>query len=113
MPFIDCKITKKLNDGQKEGIKSALGSAIVNLHKTESYLMVGIDDDYDLYFAGKKLEAGAFVDVRAFGEVSHADCDRMTAAICSALSSVAGIRPSCVYVTYRGYADWGWNGGNF
>ena len=48
-----------------------------------------------------------------FGEVSHADCDRMTAAICSALSSVAGIQPSCVYVTYLGYADWGWNGGNF
>ena len=113
MPFLDCKITKKLTDEQKENLKNGLGRAIVNLHKTESYLMVGVCDGYDLYFAGKKLSDGAFVDVRAFGSVNPADCDRMTAAVCSLLSDVAGVSPSSTYITYEGYSNWGWNGGNF
>lgn len=112
MPFIDCKITKKLTEEQKESVKSALGKAITNMHKTESYLMVGICDGYDLYFAGKKLASGAFVDVRAFGSVNPADCDKMTAAVCDILSQV-GVEPSGVYVTYEGYSNWGWNGSNF
>lgn len=113
MPFIDCKITKKLTDGQKEDIKTRLGKAISNMHKTESYLMVGICDGYDLYFAGKKLESGAFVDIRAFGAVSPADCNKMTASVCTILSDVASIQPASTYVTYEGYSNWGWNGSNF
>ena len=113
MPFIDCKISKKLSDEQKESVKAALGKAISNMHKTESYLMVGICDGYDLYFAGKKLSSGAFVDIRAFGKVSPADCSKMTAAVCSVLSECAGVQPSGVYVTYEGYENWGWNGSNF
>ncbi len=113
MPFIDCKVSKKLTDEQKESVKSALGKAITNMHKTESYLMVGICDGYDLYFAGKKLGEGAFVDIRAFGKVNPADCDKMTAEVCRILKDSAGVDPSGVYVTYGGYENWGWNGGNF
>ena len=98
MPFIDCKITKKLTDGQKEDIKSGLGRAISAMHKSESYLMVGI---------------AAFVDVRAFGGVTPGDCRAMTAEICRILSECAGVQPQSVYVTYGGYENWGWNGGNF
>ena len=36
MPFIDCKITKELNDSQKEELKSGLGRAVSLLHKPES-----------------------------------------------------------------------------
>lgn len=113
MPFIDCKITKKLTDEQKENLKSRLGKAITNMHKTESYLMVGICDGYNLYFGGKKLSAGAFVDIRAFGQVSPSDCDKMTAAVCTILSEAAGVQPAQTYVTYEGYSNWGWNGSNF
>ena len=113
MPFIDCKITKKLTEEQKESVKSALGKAIANLHKSESYLMVGINDGYTLYFAGKKLESGAFVDIRAFGTVRPADCNKMTAAVCNVLNECAGIVPASVYITYGGYENWGWNGSDF
>ena len=113
MPFIDCKITKKLTDEQKEKLKSGLGAAISNMHKPESYLMVGICDGYDLFFAGKKMQSGAFVDIRAFGEVNPQDCNKMTAAVCRILSDSAGIESSGVYITYEGYRNWGWDGGNF
>ena len=113
MPFIDCKISKKLTEEQKDNIKTQLGKAISNMRKTESYLMVGICDGYDLYFAGKKLDSGAFVDIRAFGRVSPADCQKMTASVCTILSQCAGVLPSSTYITYDGYENWGWNGSNF
>ena len=56
MPFIDSKVTGKLTNEQKEEIKAELGQLITTLGKSENYLMVGIEDAYDLWLAGKKLE---------------------------------------------------------
>lgn len=58
MPFIDSKITVPVTGELKEELKSELGKLITTLNKTETYLMVGIDDAYDLWFGGKKLEKG-------------------------------------------------------
>lgn len=113
MPFIDCKLTKKLSDVQKDVLKKKLGERISLMHKPESYLMVGIADDYALYFAGKKLENGAYVGVKLFGNPSKVDCEKMTAAVCGILKEELGCEGRDVYVTYLGISDWGWNGGNF
>ena len=112
MPFIDCKISKELTTDEKEKIKSSLGRAVSILHKPESYLMVGIADGYDLYFAGEKTE-GAYVEVSSFGSIQSADSEKMTSEICRILSAVAKIDARKVYVTYHGVRDWGWNGSNF
>ena len=82
MPFIDSKVTLKMSDGQKDELKSRLGAAIGTLNKPESYLMVGICDGYDLFFGGKKLDKGAYVEVSVFGDASPAACDKMTGKIC-------------------------------
>lgn len=113
MPFIDIKLSKKITDEQKEQLKSDLGKSISTLHKPESYLMVGICDGYDLYFAGNKLSNGAFVSVSAFGSVSSSDTDKMTAKICEMLSNRLSVKGSDVYITYAGVENWGWNGSNF
>lgn len=112
MPFIDCKITKELNDSQKEDLKSGLGRAVSLLHKPESYLMVGIADGYDLYFAGKKLQSGAYVEISLFGSASSSDYEKMTAEVCRLLSPL-GVSADKIYVTYHPVKDWGWNGSNF
>ena len=49
MPFIDTKVTMKLSDSQKENLKAKLGKAISVMNKSETYLMVGILDGYDLW----------------------------------------------------------------
>ena len=113
MPFIDSKLTVKLTEEKKESIKKKLGEAVSILHKPESYLMVGFQDGYDLYFAGKKLDKGAYVEVSLFGSASSSDYDKMTKAICDILLAEAGIPSQFVYVTYHGVKDWGWNGSNF
>ena len=113
MPFIDSKITVKATEQQKENIKKALGEAVSILHKSENFLMVGIDDGYDLYMAGKKLEKGAYVAVRLFGNASSDAYDKMTAAICTIYEEELGIPSNNVYVSYIGTSDWGWSGRNF
>lgn len=91
MPFIDSKVTVSVTEEQKEKIKSELGKAITTLHKTETYLMVGIEDDYDLWMAGNKLDKGAYVSVSLFGNASASDYDNMTAKICEIYEQELGI----------------------
>ncbi|MDE5897145.1 MAG: hypothetical protein K2H43_04965 [Clostridia bacterium] len=113
MPFIDVKLSKKISQEEKERLKSDLGKSISVMHKPESYLMVGIADGYDLYFAGNKLANGAFVSVSVFGKVNPADTQKMTECICSILNERFSVAENNVYVTYSGVENWGWNGGNF
>lgn len=113
MPFIDSKITVPMTQEQKDTIKSELGKAITTLNKTETYLMVGIEDSYDLYMAGKKLDKGAYVSVSLLGSASSDAYSRMTGQICDIYEKVLGIPGQSIYVTYHGIRDWGWNGSNF
>ena len=113
MPFINSKITMKVSDEKKEAIKTELGQAISILSKPESFLMVGFEDNYDLYMGGKKLEKGAYVSVSLFGSASRAAYESMTERICKLYEEQLGIPGKSVYVTYHGVNDWGWNGSNF
>ena len=113
MPFIDSKITVKISDQQKEEIKSELGKLITTLNKSETYLMVGIQDSYDLWLGGKKLDKGAYVAVSLYGDAPKKSYDKLTGQICGLLSSKLGIPQNAVYVTYHPVSDWGWNGNNF
>lgn len=113
MPFIDSKVTVKLTAEKKNSVKTRLGQAISILHKSETYLMVGFEDEYDLYMSGNRLEKGAYVSVSLFGNASSDDYEKMTSAICDILQDELGIPADHVYVTYHGVNDWGWNGRNF
>ena len=113
MPFIDSKVTVKLTEEKKNSVKTQLGQAISILHKSENYLMVGFEDEYDLYMSGKRLEKGAYVSVSLFGNASSDDYEKMTGAICDILQDELDIPADHVYVTYHGVNDWGWNGRNF
>ena len=113
MPFIDSKITVPVNDEKKESIKSQLGQCISTLHKSETYLMVGILDNYDLWLGGKKLDKGAYVEVSLYGSASASDYDKLTGQICDILQKELDLPPNGVYVTYHPVSDWGWNGRNF
>ncbi len=113
MPFIDSKVTVRISDQQKEEIKSGLGKLIATLNKSETYLMVGIEDAYDLWLGGKKLDRGAYVAVSLYGDAPKEAYDRLTGQICALLEEKLGIPGNAVYVTYHPVNDWGWNGRNF
>jgi phenylpyruvate tautomerase PptA (4-oxalocrotonate tautomerase family) len=112
MPFIDSKVTVKMSDEKRESIKKKLGQSIGILGKPESFLMVGFEDEYDLYFAGQKMERGAFVSVQLFGQVSDAQSEQMTGAISEILQEELEIPSDKIYITYQGVKNWGWSGRN-
>ena len=113
MPFINSKITVPLSEEKKDTLKTELGKAISLLGKPESYLMLGFEENYSLYFAGKKLDKGAFVSVQLFGSTNSDSCNKMTAKICDIFKNELDIPGDAIYVTYQGIKDWGWNGQNF
>ena len=113
MPFIDSKISMKVSDEQKETLKAALGAAAGIIGKPESFVMIGFQDEYTLFFGGKKLEKGAYVEVSLYGNAASKDYDKLTGQICDMLAEKLGIPGSAVYVTYHPITDWGWNGANF
>lgn len=113
MPFIDSKITVPVTEEKREAIKERLGQAVGLLNKSETYLMVGFEDNYTLYMGGQKLERGAYVSVSLFGSAGSDVYERMTGAICDILGEELGIPGDRIYVTYHGVNDWGWNGRNF
>lgn len=114
MPFIDSKVTVKLNKEKKNLLKSKLGEIITNIPgKTEEYLMVGFEDDYSLYFAGKELEYGAFVNVKIFGKAKKQELENITKDICNLYEKELNIAKDKIYITYDEVENWGFNGFNF
>ncbi len=113
MPMINSKITLSVPQEKRYVLKSEIGKAIAVMGKPESYLMLGFEDNYDLYFGGKKLEKGAFISVEVLGEVNAADSQKMSAKLCEIFQKELGIPGDKIYITYSGYKNWGWNGTNF
>lgn len=114
MPFIGSKVSVKISKEKEEIIKTKLGKAIELIPgKSETFLMVGFEDEYSLYFAGEKLEKGAFVEVKIFGKSSKDAYDKLTEAICKIYEEELEIPQNKIYVKYEEVKDWGWNGRNF
>ena len=114
MPYINVKVSKKLTDADMTALKAELGKAITAIPgKSETYLMVCIEDGQNIWLAGKNDRPMAFVDVRILGHAKPADFSAMTGEVCKALDKTAGIAPADTYVTYAEVENWGWNGRNF
>ena len=113
MPMIEAKVTPALPAEKRDILKAEFGKAISILGKPESYLMINLADNQDLYFGGKKLDKGAYVEVKVLGSVDPSTSSKMTARVCEILQAQLGIPGDSVYVSYFGTTNWGWNGSNF
>ena len=114
MPFIDSKISVKATEEQKKELKKRLGQAISIIPgKSESWLMVNIEDERDMYFRGDDSEPVAFVGVNIYGSANPAAFEKMTAELTKIYGELFGVAPDHMYVKYAASTDWGWNGSNF
>jgi phenylpyruvate tautomerase PptA (4-oxalocrotonate tautomerase family) len=113
MPFINVKTNTPVAHDKMQTIKSALGQAITAIPgKSESWLMVGIEPDYALWFKGSDSPA-AMVEVSVYGSASPSAYSKLTAQVTDILGSSLGISPDRIYVKYFETQNWGWNGSNF
>lgn len=114
MPFIGSKVSVKISKEKEEVIKKKLGEAIQLIPgKSETFLMIGFEDEYSLYLGGEKLEKGAFIEVKIFGKANKDDYAKLTAEICKIYEEELQIPQNKIYVKYEEVKDWGWNGSNF
>ncbi|MFL0250378.1 phenylpyruvate tautomerase MIF-related protein [Clostridium neuense] len=114
MPFINSKVTVKMDDTKKETLKNELGNLISLIPgKSESWLMVGFEDNYSLYFKGDKKEKAAFVEVKIFGGADKTSKNNLTANICDLFERELQIPKDSIYITIQEIDTWGWNGSLF
>ncbi len=114
MPFIGSKITVKISKEKEEIVKKRLGKAIKLIPgKSETFLMIGFEDEYSLYLGGEKLDKGAFIEVKVFGKASKEAFSVLTKEICSIYEEELQIPQDKIYVKYEEVENWGWNGSNF
>ena len=68
MPFIDSKVSVKTTAEQQKELKTRLGQAIAIIPgKSESWLMVNLEDDQKMYFRGDDSQPLAFIWMRGSG----------------------------------------------
>lgn len=113
MPYINIKTSKAVTPQQETKLKTALGTAITALGKSEAWLMVEIEDNRRLWFRGENTEPMALAEVELFGKASEDQYDRMTKEICGILSGTLGIGGEEIYVKYEEIDHWGYNSFNF
>ncbi len=114
MPYIEAKLSIKIDEKQKDDIQKKLTDAVsAAFSKPKSYIMTNIEDSKYLYMGGQKAEKGAYIIIRSLGSVSKASCQNATNEICKMLSNDYGLNGSNIYITYHPVEFWGWNGSMF
>lgn len=114
MPYIEAKFSSKLSSDKINALKCGFGKAIECIPgKSETWLMVNIEDEKNMFFKGNNNGDTAFISVSIFGSTSADAYENLTKEICALVSSVTGTSPDRTYVTYSEYDKWGWNNMNF
>ena len=114
MPYIEAKLSVKLDETQKNDLQLKLADAVsVAFAKPKTYIMTNIEDAKALYMNANKVNNGAYIAVSALGTVSKQSCQSATQTICNLLERDYGMNGSNVYITYHPVDFWGWNGSMF
>ena len=111
MPYIDINITNKLDDKEKDRIKSKLGELITIIPgKNESGLMVGINDGYTIYLAGDKKEKSAYIIVQMYKSSEFEYEAKFTEKVFEFFEEEFGIAKNNLYLNIGERECWGARG---
>lgn len=114
MPYLKIQINRSLPQDQAQRVVTLASQRIAKeLNKPESYVMVALNDNQNMLFAGSD-EPAAYLELKSIGLPSVA-IRPLSKVLSSLLQEQAGIDPARVYIEFtdiKGSA-WGWNGGTF
>ena len=114
MPYIHLCTNREISGEKGEKLKSCFGKRIELIPgKSEQWLMVRIEDNCRLWFAGGNSPA-AIMTLKAFGGELRGECyDALTSALIGDVSTELDIPEDRIYIEYENTMHWGWNGRNF
>lgn len=110
MPFIKTSTNVNIDSNKLEVLKEKIGKSISIMGKPESYLMLEFESNLNMYFSGTN-DPLAFIDVKVLGTPNNTN--RMTEELTNIISTELNIPPNRIYIAYKDYSEWGFNGRNF
>lgn len=110
MPYIKTSTNINISPDKLELLKERIGKAISIMGKPESYLMLEFEDNKKMYFSGNN-DPLAFLDVKVLGSLNNTN--EMTEELTNIINSELNIPTNRIYIAYKDYYDWGYNGHNF
>lgn len=114
MPYINSTVTIELSKEKKDIIKTKLGGIITEIPgKSEEWLMIGFNDNKDLYFKGELQNKAAFIEVKVFGAVEKKYKEIVSKHISNLFETELGISKDKIYIIFQEIEDWAWNGDMF
>lgn len=110
MPLLRVTTNKSISDAERQEIVGLLSSSVSTvLNKPEDYVMVILQSDASMQFAGS-TEPLAFLELKSLGLPEEKTAD-FSSALCSLVHDNLGIAPDRTYIEFSSPPRhfWGWN----
>lgn len=114
MPLLKIQTNVNVPEGKRDALLKKLSRAVAQqLGKPEQYMMVSLEADRPLVFAGTS-EPAAFMDLRAIG-LPAGKTGLLAAFLCDLAKAELGVAMERVYINFTDVPAnlWGWNGETF
>lgn len=112
MPYLTVTSNQRLDTGSEQ-LKMLSKSVAEGLNKPESYVMVSVQHNPDMLFAGTR-EALAFCELKSLG-LKESQTAELSRRLCTCLGKLYGISANRIYIEFSAPARamWGWNNKTF
>ena len=114
MPLLKIQTNAAVDSDKKQRLLKNASQRIASaLNKPEQYMMVSLDAEVPMMFAGTG-EPAAFVELKGIG-LPTAKARDLSRLICDVIGSELGVPAPRVYINFADVPAslWGWNGATF
>jgi phenylpyruvate tautomerase PptA (4-oxalocrotonate tautomerase family) len=114
MPYLKIQTNQSLSPAERQTLlQKASAEVAEQLGKSENYVMVAIEADQDMLFAGSS-EPLAYLELKSIG-LPEETTAQLSASLCQLLSTELGIEQNRIYIEFANAARhlWGWDGATF
>ena len=114
MPLLKIETNSKLSNDKRDALlKKASRAVAQQLGKPEAYMMVILETERPMIFAGSS-EPAAFMNLKAIG-LPGSKIAQLSALLCDLAKTELGVASERVYINFADVPAnlWGWNGETF
>lgn len=114
MPYLKIQTNQAIDESAGKTLLSKASKLVAaELGKPESYVMVALEADVPMLFAGDDAPL-AYLELKSIG-LPESKTANLSAALCRLMEESAGIHMERVYIEFANALPsmWGWKGGTF
>lgn len=114
MPYLSIRTNQTLSDTEQQGLMEEASAHIAGaLEKSESYVMVAIESEASMLFAGNSAPM-AYLEVKSIGLPESATSE-LSQGLCALIADRLEIDQGRIYIEFANAERhmWGWSGATF